>query len=231
MNQVRTHIFLTALVMTVTMTTHGSGAPTLVSSQGYLTDASDNAPNGLYNFNFRIYNAKTGGSILRNETHNGVQVTDGQFQVLLGSIHSPSTELDQIIFVDSIRWLGVAVNFDPEIPQRTQLVTVPWAFRVGTAESAQGGAINGNLEVVPGNLWLASSTLTNGNILKGSAAFIHDYGRADTLVGGDAGIFSMSGITNSGLGRFELAAITTGSNNSAGGADALHSKTSGFGCL
>ena len=84
--------------------------------------------------------------------------------------------------------------------------------------------------VASGNLVLSTepSTSTNGNILKGSNRFIHDYGTDNTFVGIDAGNFSMTGDgSNTAMGTGVLTANTTGAYNTGVGARALNLNTIG----
>ena len=41
--------------------------------------------------------------------------------------------------------MGVTIGADPEIEPRTQLVTVPYAYRISTVDGATGGAISGRI--------------------------------------------------------------------------------------
>src|SRR6185437_8085942 len=72
---------------------------------------------------------------------------------------------------------------------------------------------------------LPNSTASVGNILKGGAVFMHDFG--GVFVGPDAGNFSISGSLNTAIGSGTLFKDTTGSNNVAVGDEALASNTSG----
>ncbi len=61
--------------------------PTMINYQGYLTDASGNPINGTVGMTFSIYTTASGGSALWTETQSSVSVTDGLFNVLLGSVN------------------------------------------------------------------------------------------------------------------------------------------------
>jgi len=95
------------------------------------------------------------------------------------------------------------------------------AARVTTLES---GAADPN---VSGNITLVPSTPSTGNILKGTAPFIHNFGTDNTFIGVNAGNFTMSGGNNTASGVRALANITTGSANTASGFRALDNNTSG----
>src|SRR5437773_6977683 len=63
-----------------------------------------------------------------------------------------------------------------------------------------------------GNIVLAPSTATAGNILKGTTPFIHNFGNSNTFIGENAGNFTMTGFAG---------------NNTACGASALQNNTAG----
>jgi hypothetical protein len=82
---------------------------------------------------------------------------------------------------------------------------------------------------ITGNITLAPSTATAGNILKGTTPFIHDYGTGNTFLGENAGNFTMTGHSNTANGMSALNSNTTGFWNTASGMNALSSNTTGIG--
>ncbi|GIW07142.1 MAG: hypothetical protein KatS3mg060_1947 [Dehalococcoidia bacterium] len=104
-----------------------SGAPGLMSYQGYLSDSAGQPISGTVNLRFGLYETSTGGSPLWQETQNNVQVSSGFFSVLLGSI-SP---LSAAFFSDTTRYLGVAVDTGSGFTSlpRQRLASVPYAFQ------------------------------------------------------------------------------------------------------
>jgi len=88
--------------------------------QGRLTDASgtpvDNIAPGL-EMTFALYTQETGGTPVWSEHHTGVPVSDGLFNVYLGSI----TPLDPALFDDDL-WLGVTTGNDSEMTPREKVV-------------------------------------------------------------------------------------------------------------
>ena len=106
-------------------------AVTRVAYQGYLTDAGGTPIDGTVSIVATLYNAPVGGSSLWTETHGSVAVSDGVFQITLGSI----TPLEVPDFTGSPVYLGVAVNGEAELP-RTQLVASPFAIRAAEADHA-----------------------------------------------------------------------------------------------
>ena len=69
--------------------------PRQIHYQGRLTDNNDNLLTGNYNMVFRIYNVESGGSALWEETHNNVSVSDGVFNVSLGSKTTLTLNFDE----------------------------------------------------------------------------------------------------------------------------------------
>ena len=97
-------------------------APYLISFQGFLEDNGSPA-NGLYDFVFRLRDFPTAGIQKWVELQNDVQVTDGIYNVLLGS----SQTLATVDFDDDL-WLAIEVNEAPEILPRPQIVGTPFSF-------------------------------------------------------------------------------------------------------
>jgi len=106
--------------------------------QGRLADASGAPLTGTYILTFRLYNVASGGSPLWEEIWigaNNVQVTNGLFNVMLGSI----TPIPQSLFTgNSSLWLGVDVGTDAEMTPRVQLGSVPYAI---LAQTVPDGAV------------------------------------------------------------------------------------------
>jgi len=80
---------------------------------------------------------------------------------------------------------------------------------------------------ITGNITLVPSTATTGNILKGAARFIHNFGTNNSFIGENAGNFTMTGDANTASGAGALQSNTTGKYNAASGYHALHSNTTG----
>lgn len=117
------------------------------------------------------------------------------------------------------------------------LAAVPNSFTSGTTISST--AVNDNFSaldtrtgtlettVTGGNLVLAPSTSTTGNIMKGTNRFLHNFGSNNTFLGVLAGNFTMTGIDNTASGVNALPSNTTGNSNTASGVSALFGNTSG----
>ena len=142
-----------------------------IAYQGRLADADGNPITNTVNMIFRLYDAATGGVFLWEEQwtgSNGVQVSDGLFNVMLGSL----TPIPQSVITghDSL-FLGITVGTDDEMTPRVQLGSVPFAVQAltvpdgsVTTEKLADGAINGD-KVLPGTL-----SLTHTNFLAGAVS-------------------------------------------------------------
>ncbi|MEM7133256.1 MAG: H-type lectin domain-containing protein [Chloroflexota bacterium] len=100
--------------------------------QGRLADSTGSPLNETTNIVFRLYNASDDGEVLWEEQwadENGIQVRDGLFHVLLGSINPIEQTL---ISSNSTLYLGITVGTDNEMSPRMQLGSVPFAIQALT---------------------------------------------------------------------------------------------------
>jgi hypothetical protein len=111
-----------------------NSVPQTISYQGYLTDASDQPISGTVTMDFALYNSPSSTTPLWEETQSGVNVSNGFFTVLLGSVESLGVD----IFDEPERYLGVTVDTGSgptELPRQV-LSSVPYAFQAQAAVSA-----------------------------------------------------------------------------------------------
>jgi hypothetical protein len=87
-------------------------------------------PDANYNLTFKIYGSLSGTDSLWREYHPNVPVTNGLFNIILGSI----TTLN--LAFNANYWLGIRVGNDPELSPRIQLTSVGYAYRASVADSA-----------------------------------------------------------------------------------------------
>jgi hypothetical protein len=132
--------------------------PNQMQYQGYLTDDVGTPLDTTVDMVFVIYDDSIGSGTVWTETHLDVTVENGLFEVILGSVSGVA----QDVVSDSVRWLGTTVGDDSEIYPRTKLITVPYAFRVGTVDGATGGTISGNVGI--GETIPSEKLDVNGNI-------------------------------------------------------------------
>ena len=159
----------------------------LISYQGRLADAEGNPITGKVNIEFRLYDVPTGGVPLWEEFWTGgnaVDVSDGLFSVMLGSIND--TLCSAIEGRDEL-YLGITVGTDSEMEPRVQLGSVPFSMQALTvpdgsitAEKIADGAVTSNkLRIenglsITGNLTLTADIMLGG-ILDGPRSYWADY--------------------------------------------------------
>lgn len=113
--------------------TNASAQTNAFTYQGSLTDSGGMA-DGLYDFQFDLYDASTGGTSLGSNEHLAVMVTDGLFSVDL--------DFGTSAFVDGAdRYLEIAVRFDGDptfttLDPRVMLGSVPFASHADRADIA-----------------------------------------------------------------------------------------------
>jgi hypothetical protein len=220
--------------------------PRLINYQGMLTTpAGSPVTDGQYNLTFKIYGSESGDDSLWWEHHSGVQVTDGLFDVILGSISSiPSSA-----FEDSLRYLGIQVGTDPELTPRIRLTSVSYAYRALVADSAVvavsaptgGGWVDdGNvvrLVTDSDNVGIGTASpstkldvsghinTTDSYLINGSQVLTVP-GNDNTFVGIHVGI-SNTGDKNTFLGQSAGYSNTSGSGNTFLGLGAGYTNTTG----
>ena len=98
-----------------------------IAYQGRLADSAGTPLTQTLAMSFRLYSAVTGGTPLWTEQWsgpNGVKVSDGLFNVMLGSL-TPIAQ--SVITGNSNLFLGITVGTDDEMTPRVQLGSVPFA--------------------------------------------------------------------------------------------------------
>lgn len=128
--QIKTKVFaLAVVVLVLLLTTGGSVAQEKVGPgftyQGFLKD-SGNPANGTYDFEFRLYDAASGGTLMGGpEMADDVAVADGLFTVLL--------DFGTETFAGNARWLEIGVRPGAStgaytiLTPRQGLTSVPYA--------------------------------------------------------------------------------------------------------
>ena len=142
--------------------------PTMLNYQGFLTDQNGTALNGNYQITFALYSEPTGAaSIVWDETHDAINIENGLFNVLLGSIDTITVD-----DLDGERYLGIRVLGEPEMTPRMRLASVAYSLRAEEAnkldnmDSKDFVAVDG--DTMTGTLVLSNSDsltptlITNG---------------------------------------------------------------------
>ena len=113
-------------------------APLLLNYQGKLFDQNSEPLNANTDITFKIFTAETEGTELWSETHTNVTVSNGIFNVMLGSV----TTLSADVFTDAgSRYLEVVVDTETLSP-RFHLVSVAYAIRATEADGVGDGSID-----------------------------------------------------------------------------------------
>ena len=105
--------------------------PHQMNYQGHLTDADGHPITATLEMTFRVWNQSGGGTELWHETHASVQVKDGSFSVLLGSVEP----LPESVFTGVPRWLQTEIGTQVLSP-RNQIASVAYALRAGAADTS-----------------------------------------------------------------------------------------------
>ena len=135
--------------------------PRKLNYQGYLT-ASTGAPlNTPQTLIVRIYDVPGNGTALFTETHFPVTVSNGIFNILLGSVDTNVNPLN--LSFSTQYYLGVTVGTDAEMAPRQPLAASPYAIRAASAEALATSA------VVPGSQ-LADASVTAAKLASNGCA-------------------------------------------------------------
>ncbi len=114
-------------------------APEIINYQGMLTDKDGKPLNGTYDLTFSLWNAASGGIMGWEEAHTGVVVTEGFFNVLLGSVNANS--LQNIIIAAQLLasdlYLEIKVGSETLSP-RTKMGSVGYALYAQAAALSAG---------------------------------------------------------------------------------------------
>lgn len=136
-----TSLLLTALPQAQTVSAASSeqsltaASSTTFAYQGTLRDSNGKLLTGTFNLTFAIYDQSTGGTVLHEEVILGVIVRDGNFNVVLGT--NSFIPLGPMVFAAQPRYIGIAVQPDPEMTPRQEIHAVPWAQHAIIADSAK----------------------------------------------------------------------------------------------
>lgn len=128
----RTRLFITFLfVALVLLPTVALAVPQIMSYQGKLNDKTGVPVNGSVTMTFTIYDAPTGGNVLWTETWTSVNVSNGIFNVALGSV----TPFPSTLFNSDTLYLGIRVGTtDAEMTPRQRITSGSYAFKAATVE-------------------------------------------------------------------------------------------------
>ena len=127
-----------ALLLIVPITTFAQ-IPKTFNYQGYLTAANNsNMPvNSTVQMTFALYDVAVSGTALWSEVHTSVQVNDGVYSVVLGSIDPAGNPLYHPSHPFDVQYyLGITVGTDSEMTPRQSITSTPYSFRAEEAVNA-----------------------------------------------------------------------------------------------
>lgn len=158
-------IFLVLIICLLFFISVNAQVPQLINYQGRLTDDIGNPLSGNYLMTFKIYYViEEGGDQVWTETHPAVMVSDGHFNVMLGSISSLP---DNCFSQDTTATLGITIGSDggaDELEPRTRLITVPYAYQALRSDTAA-------YTVTVGNNSVGSDAIVDGAIQPADLSF------------------------------------------------------------
>jgi len=165
------------------------GVPHLVKFSGALRSTSGAPPSGVVAIKFVVYGDATGGTPLWQEVQNAQLDQQGHFEVLLGATGSEGIAVE-LFTSGEPRWLGVqALLPGGEEQPRVLLVSVPYAFKAGDANTLGGLPASAFARAVPSlpnqepPLAVNAANLAVGQVEAGSAS-ISSAGPNVTFPGG-----------------------------------------------
>jgi hypothetical protein len=143
----RSCMYILSLVCLIALTASAVQAevPAMMNYQGYLTDAVDTPLNETVDMEFNLYQEESGGTPLWTETQNGIVVSEGIFNVILGG----SVPLD--LPFDVPYYLGIRINGE-EMTPRKPLLSMPYALNAkptAPAVPAPGSYMSGLVSISP----------------------------------------------------------------------------------
>jgi parallel beta-helix repeat protein len=104
----------------------------MINYQGAVVDLNGVPVDGMMQLYFNMWDDSVLGNLLWNEVHASVQVRDGLFDVLLGSV-SPIPR--SVFDMDSV-WLEVGQDYSIPMYPRHRIATVAYAFHSAYADTA-----------------------------------------------------------------------------------------------
>ncbi|MCK4606915.1 MAG: hypothetical protein KAU35_06430 [candidate division Zixibacteria bacterium] len=136
-------IMIAVAAVVILAFTAAADVPQMINYQGRLTDDQGGPVTSTVSMTFTIYDASVGGDSKWTETQSAVTVTDGLFNVRLGSVNP----ISDTVFNEDNRYLAITVGGDAELTPRTMMVAVPYASRIATVDGASGGNITGSVSI------------------------------------------------------------------------------------
>lgn len=142
--------------------------PQLISYQGRLTNnTGDPVTDGMYSVTFTIYDAEVGGNSKWSEVCD-ITTIDGLFTAFLGSVNP----LENTVFSEPSRYLGIKIGADTELSPRWRLTSVAYANRISTVDGASGGVISSDLNIQSDLTVSGKTTIGPNHVISGMNTFV-----------------------------------------------------------
>jgi len=125
-------------------------APEDTSYQGRLLDSAGDPLLGPVEIEIGVWDQPTGGTRQYGETHSGVALVDGVFNLLLGTGTVLEGSFDADLFAAENRYLEVIVDAEVLEP-RQPFSSVAYALRSEESEAATYADTAGNADTVDGS--------------------------------------------------------------------------------
>jgi len=148
-------VFLFVLTFAMAQLVSGE-VPATISYQGIITDINGTPLDGNYNITVNIYTTASGGTTLWGETHSGVPVVDGVFNIMLGKVAPFPSNLNFSVPY----WLGISINGGAELAPRLEFASVGTALM---AKTVSDGAVT-NAKIAAGSI--TSEKIAGGQVVK-----------------------------------------------------------------
>ncbi|MDI6804519.1 MAG: hypothetical protein QME58_11860 [Bacteroidota bacterium] len=132
--------------------------PQLVNYQGKL-DSAGVPLSGTRNLTFKIYDVLTGGTAIWTETQTGATITNGVFNVILGSISAFSTATSPLFVGTGDRYIGITVGSGTEMTPRLRITSVAFSLRADQADGVADNAVT-SVKILDGTV-AAADLATN----------------------------------------------------------------------
>jgi hypothetical protein len=102
--------------------------PREINYQGYLTDESGKAIDGIRTLTFNFYEVESGGNVLFSYVQNDVEIKAGYFSVIIGKDNPISLNFNKQY------WLTIQIDSGAEITPRMRLSSSAYSFNAANAE-------------------------------------------------------------------------------------------------
>ncbi len=153
MKNLKLTFLITVLVTWISVFAQVNTVPMMMNYQGKISDSEGNPLNEEVLITFSLYADSEGGVALWSEMQEPVDVSDGIFHVLLGSVEN----FPENLFDGSTLWLGINVNNDGEMTPRSLLSSVPYSLKTASAGPDDDWQIDGeNIYRESGNVGIGT---------------------------------------------------------------------------